>query len=170
MAERRSRPYRRRLTGSLDRGGDGTVTSLDTLHALVSALVAKWHQLDDARRLALVREIELTAIALLRHPRQQMDDLESDRGSLIDDPLLLLTPRELEVLWSIANGETTKMIATRLAITQLTVRSHVKNLLGKLGVHSRLEAASAFLRFGPTNNLGDNGASTWTELESEQEH
>jgi DNA-binding NarL/FixJ family response regulator len=131
-------------------GGDGEVTSIDALHALASSLVARWHHLDDIGRLALAKEIELAALALRRLYHQQGEDAESGRGSVIENPLPFLTPRELEVLEAIAQGETTKVIAARLAITPLTVRSHVKNLLRKLGVHSRLEAASVFLRFAAT--------------------
>lgn len=52
-----------------------------------------------------------------------------------------LTPREIEVLGYIAEGEHTRQIARSLGISEATVRTHVQNLLSKLGVHSRLEAA-----------------------------
>ena len=53
-----------------------------------------------------------------------------------------LTRRELEILRLVAGGENTKVMAQRLNVSQATVRNHVQNILGKLGVHSRLEAAA----------------------------
>ena len=51
-----------------------------------------------------------------------------------------LTSREREVLRHIAEGERTRQIACSLGISEATVRTHVQNVLSKLGVHSRLEA------------------------------
>jgi DNA-binding CsgD family transcriptional regulator len=58
----------------------------------------------------------------------------------------LLTPREIEVLQAMADGHSTARIAVVLGISIGTVRSHVKSLLGKLGLHSRVEAVSLILR------------------------
>ncbi len=52
-----------------------------------------------------------------------------------------LTTREKEILQLIANGNSNKLIARELDISDGTVKVHVKNLLRKLKVHSRLEAA-----------------------------
>ena len=51
------------------------------------------------------------------------------------------TQSEKEVLWKIAKGQSNKMIARKLGITEGTVKVHVKNLLHKLGLRSRVEAA-----------------------------
>jgi len=59
-----------------------------------------------------------------------------------------LTDRELEVLRSLADGETTAEIAARLGISTMTVQSHVKNVLAKLGVHSKVEAVRMAWRVG----------------------
>ena len=56
-------------------------------------------------------------------------------------PLSDLTPRELEILSHVAEGQSNKMIARDLNITDGTVKLHVKAILRKLGVHSRVEAA-----------------------------
>lgn len=52
-----------------------------------------------------------------------------------------LTPRELGILKLIAKGKTNKHIAVELDITESTVKVHVKNLLKKLRLRSRVEAA-----------------------------
>lgn len=52
-----------------------------------------------------------------------------------------LTDREREILQGLAQGLSNKLIARNLAITEATVKVHVKNLLKKLGFRSRLEAA-----------------------------
>lgn len=52
-----------------------------------------------------------------------------------------LTERERQVLKMIAGGHSNKAIGKRLGITEGTVKVHVKNLLHKLGLRSRVEAA-----------------------------
>jgi len=56
-----------------------------------------------------------------------------------------LTPREREVLFLLGGEANNRTIARTLTITVGTARTHVQNLLGKLGVHSRADAA-AFVR------------------------
>jgi PAS domain S-box-containing protein len=53
-----------------------------------------------------------------------------------------LTRREVEVLRLMATGANTKAVAEKLHVSRATVRNHVQNILGKLGVHSRLEAVA----------------------------
>jgi PAS domain S-box-containing protein len=53
-----------------------------------------------------------------------------------------LTRRELEILRLVATGANTKTAAERLHVSPATVRNHVQNILGKLGVHSRLQAVA----------------------------
>jgi len=68
-------------------------------------------------------------IATLLNKRREMDSqLES------------LTPREKEVLRLMAEGTSSREIAARLGISYTTVRTHIRSLGGKLGVHSKLEA------------------------------
>ena len=59
-----------------------------------------------------------------------------------------LTARELEVLGLLAEGLSNAAIAQRLWLSVNTVRNHVANLLGKLGVHSKLEALAVATREG----------------------
>lgn len=57
-----------------------------------------------------------------------------------------LTPRELEVLRALAEGLSTPDICERLFIAPNTLRTHVQNIMGKLHVHSKLEAVAFALR------------------------
>ncbi len=59
-----------------------------------------------------------------------------------------LTAREIQILSLLDDGLGTADIAERLFICAATVRNHIKNILGKLKVHSRLEAVSLARRVG----------------------
>lgn len=59
-----------------------------------------------------------------------------------------LTKRECECLKMLVEGLGTAAMARRLGVSATTVRTHVQSLLTKLGVHSRLEAASLAVRHG----------------------
>lgn len=59
-----------------------------------------------------------------------------------------LTPRESEVLQMLASGLANKEIATRLSISEHTVKFHVASILGKLGAASRTEAVTLGIRRG----------------------
>jgi DNA-binding NarL/FixJ family response regulator len=59
-----------------------------------------------------------------------------------------LTPREVEVLRLIAEGMSNARIAETLEVSVNTVRNHVQGVLGKLGVHSKLEALAIAMRGG----------------------
>ncbi|HZM36467.1 MAG TPA: response regulator [Burkholderiales bacterium] len=63
-------------------------------------------------------------------------------------PFAELTPREHEILECIADGMSNKMIARVLDITDGTVKLHVKAILRKLGMRSRVEAAVAAVEHG----------------------
>ncbi len=59
-----------------------------------------------------------------------------------------LTPREIEVLRHIAEGNRNKDIAERLFISEETVKVHVKHVMDKLGASDRTEAVSIAIRRG----------------------
>jgi two-component system NarL family response regulator len=59
-----------------------------------------------------------------------------------------LTSRELEVLEQIVRGRSNKEIAAALSISEATVKSHVNNILSKLGVDDRTQAATTALQRG----------------------
>ena len=59
-----------------------------------------------------------------------------------------LTPREVEVLGMLAEGQTNKSIAHRLGISEHTVKFHVTSIMGKLNAGSRTEAVTQGIRQG----------------------
>lgn len=59
-----------------------------------------------------------------------------------------LTPRETEVLGRIVAGQSTERMALEMNIATSTLRTYVKNLLSKLGAHTRLQAAALASREG----------------------
>jgi DNA-binding NarL/FixJ family response regulator len=61
---------------------------------------------------------------------------------------LTLTAREREVLALVADGYTNRRIADTLFISESTAGVHVSNILGKLGVATRTEAATMATRLG----------------------
>jgi len=68
--------------------------------------------------------------------------------------LRMLTPREVEVLMRIAEGEDTRGIAAGMGIAPSTARTHVQRVLMKLGARTRLEAAAVAARTGLLDRAG----------------
>jgi two-component system nitrate/nitrite response regulator NarL len=79
---------------------------------------------------------ELTGV--LARAVQQGEPAASDERT---KPFDELTPREREILCHLSEGQSNKVIARKLGISDGTVKLHVKAILRKLGVHSRVEAA-----------------------------
>ncbi|MDY4593477.1 MAG: response regulator [[Pasteurella] aerogenes] len=63
-----------------------------------------------------------------------------------EDPMKLLTDREMDVLRLIATGLSNKQIAAQLFISEETVKVHIRNLLRKLNVHSRVAATVLYFQ------------------------
>ncbi len=84
---------------------------------------------------------------LVRHGerRERKDDMA---------PFSSLTPREHEILCHLSEGQSNKVIARHLDISDGTVKLHVKAILRKLGVHSRVEAAVMAVEKGVRNRSG----------------
>jgi DNA-binding NarL/FixJ family response regulator len=59
-----------------------------------------------------------------------------------------LTPREIEVLRHVASGNANKAIAAQLAIAEETVKTHITNILSKLGANDRTHAVTIGLKRG----------------------
>ena len=101
--------------------------------------------LDATRRVAagetLLSPEEL--VEFLRIAGQSRDEEREARASIEQ-----LTRREREVLYALAEGLSNKQIAERLHMSVDTERTHMMNILNKLGVHSRLQALLFAARHG----------------------
>ncbi|MBQ3253862.1 MAG: response regulator transcription factor [Acholeplasmatales bacterium] len=62
-----------------------------------------------------------------------------------------LTARELEIFNLLINNKTTKEISLQLSISEKTVRNHISNVIGKLGVESRTQAIITLMKNGIIN-------------------
>jgi DNA-binding NarL/FixJ family response regulator len=76
----------------------------------------------------------------LRHRRHQ-ESTERQRANR-------LTPRQTEILQLMADGVPVQEIARRLNMSPYTLRTHVQNILTRLGVHTKLEALAVAIRHG----------------------
>ena len=119
--------------GALAVGACGVVSPEPNAESLVSV----FHR-------ALAGELILPAI----HLSNLVDRLRDGREASAVCRLDFLTGRELEILRLLADGASTAEIAHSLGIRPMTVQSHVKNILAKLGVHSKVEAVTLGWRFG----------------------
>jgi two-component system nitrate/nitrite response regulator NarL len=131
--------------------------SPDTMQAALEAGVTGYvHKsrglalLVDALRRMQAGEIVVEACFLRPPPRA-----DNDAPAQLLRLAAYLTQRELECLALLADGLDTAAMARRLGVSRTTVRSHVQAVLTKLGVHSRLEAASLAMRFGLVNARPD---------------
>ncbi|MEZ9525385.1 response regulator [Enterovibrio norvegicus] len=74
-----------------------------------------------------------------------------NQGANQTSPLSVLTEREMQILQQVAKGFRNKQIAENLYISEATVKVHLKNLLKKLGVDSRVAATVLYLENEPTS-------------------
>ncbi|UII56770.1 response regulator transcription factor [Cytobacillus spongiae] len=105
---------------------------------------ASGYQLKDVEPDELVRSIRgLMAGDNQLHPKATSHLLThlTSKHKVEKNPIDELTKRELEVLQEIAKGKSNKEIATSLFITEKTVKTHVSNVLSKLGLADRTQAA-----------------------------
>ena len=93
---------------------------------------------------------EVEAKRLLGQIRAQLacHELPEESGEDANGQETGLTGREKQVLELLSQGEGTTSIAKKLTISNTTARNHIQNILGKMGVHTRLEAVAFALRHG----------------------
>ena len=95
---------------------------------------------DTSELLEKIREVAQGKMVLSEAVKQHLLNRRS-----IEDPLGNLTDRERDVLQWIATGMSNKQIANQLFISEETVKVHIRNLLRKLNVHSRVAATVLYL-------------------------
>lgn len=120
-------------------------------YALERCVLSERLRQQSARVVALVRSTEASMVEFSR-PDIELGAPEGrvvppqvrarPANGLEDD----LTRRELEVLGMLAEGETNARIARRLIVSEDTVKTHVKHILRKLGVHNRSQAVSRYFQ------------------------
>jgi two-component system nitrate/nitrite response regulator NarL len=96
-------------------------------------LVAALRKVKDGE-MVVAPELAGTLASIIQN-RDQVDDTEPE--SIFS----CLSPREYEILSHLTEGQSNKVIARHLGIADGTVKLHVKSILKKLGLHSRVEAA-----------------------------
>jgi two-component system, NarL family, nitrate/nitrite response regulator NarL len=106
----------------------------------VAGVFGKDQELDRiAAALDVIAAARSASVAGQPGPRTQPDE----------ELLAALTPREAEVLRRITAGQGTRKMAGEMNVTTETLRTYVKNVLAKLGAHSRLEAAALASKLAP---------------------
>ncbi|MER5463119.1 MULTISPECIES: response regulator transcription factor [unclassified Streptomyces] len=134
----------RRAALALQAGASGWVAkdcSLQRLLAVIRGVLRDETHLPPALLTGVLRELT----AARKH--------RTDSERLVES----LTPREREVLRCMVAGLGRKAVAERLFLSPHTVRTHMQNVLGKLGVHSTLAAVALARRagVGPVDLAGD---------------
>jgi DNA-binding NarL/FixJ family response regulator len=137
-AARRIRAARPDVAVVLLADGPDDSTLRRALGAGCSGLVAKRGRLDE-----LVIAIRAAASGSTAFPQALMAGVLQDRPGAP-----ALSARELQVLRLVAAGEATRDIAARLGLSVHTARNHIRNLMTKLGAHSRVEAVVMAARTG----------------------
>src|SRR5437588_5648400 len=123
------------LARAVEAGASGFLSKETALQDLVSS-VRLAYQGEPLIEPGEVRRV----LRHLRHRRAQ-EATEAQRAER-------LTPRETEILQLMADGVPTDEIASGLQVSPYTLRTHVQNVLTKLGVHSKLEALAFAIRHG----------------------
>jgi DNA-binding NarL/FixJ family response regulator len=122
---------------------------LDAIDAGATAYLTKSataDQIIEAVRRASVGEV-LIPVALFAKAIVRQRKVVTDR-QVREKLLAEFTPRELDVLRLLAEGNDTGALAGRLGIARHTVEWHVRHVIEKLGVHSKLQAVIAAARVG----------------------
>ena len=130
----------------------GSVATRDKVFAVEAGAAAVLHKSIEIAEIAdAVRRLH--AGETLLSPRETIELLRLAGRLRAQDQsakaaLARLTEREHEALHALADGLSDKEIAERLGVSPKTARGHVVNLLGKLGVDSRLQAVVLAIRLG----------------------
>jgi DNA-binding NarL/FixJ family response regulator len=128
------------LIGALEAGASGFLSKSAPLGELIQAA----RRVRDGEVLIPPRLLGPLLFRLIRRRREQNDAMRQ---------VSKLTGREKEILALLTGGADNNGIAQALVISPGTARTHIQNVLSKLGVHSRLEAAAFVIRNGILEEL-----------------
>jgi two-component system nitrate/nitrite response regulator NarL len=120
---------------------------VDAVEAGASGFLGKDEPADEVLRAAKAAaegEVLIDPATLSRLLHQVSKEREQTRE--VEALFETLTDREWDILRHLANGRRNEDVATMLYISPQTVHTHVRNLLGKLRVHSKLEAVALAVR------------------------
>lgn len=123
------------LERALRAGGSGFITKVEPMNVILEAIrkvAASESYFSTEIQQRLVDNKELVT--------NSTDSITVKRG--------LLSAREIEVLCSVARGQTAKQIAQSLEISSKTVERHKSNIMTKLGIHSQVDLARYAIREG----------------------
>jgi DNA-binding NarL/FixJ family response regulator len=109
---------------------------------------AEADELAAAIRAAAAGEVHLDPAVAGIVARRMRNGAAGGTGGSEADGLGTLTPRERDVLGGVARGLSNRAIADELGITERTARTHVSNILAKLGLSSRTQAALRAVEHG----------------------
>ena len=109
---------------------------------------AEADELAAAIRAAAAGEVHLDPAVASIVARRMRDGGRGSGGREKDDGIAALTARERDVLARVARGLPNRRIAEDLGITERTARTHVSNILAKLGLASRTQAALLAVQHG----------------------
>ena len=126
----------------LKAGASGYLTKTCALQDLIQAA----QSVASNRTYVTQKMLRVLVEQMVRNGQQRHDNLRR---------LARLTPREREVLFELSMGADNESIAKRFFISPQTARTHIQNLLTKLGLHSRLAAASFAMQAGVAEILDD---------------
>ena len=132
------------------RSAEARLAARSERETVVALLRDAYAAADRLEAIPLRSEIE----RLARHARIDLTRVERASGDTVRDPLGL-TEREAEVIRHVAAGRSNQQIADALFITRKTASVHVSNILGKLGVANRVEAAAVAQRLGLADDPAD---------------
>jgi DNA-binding NarL/FixJ family response regulator len=76
------------------------------------------------------------------------DQVTRSRAAIFESPIAKITEREIEILKLLANGQSNKQIAAKLAISPLTVKLHLRNGYKKLRANNRADAVRLAYEYG----------------------
>lgn len=133
----------RRIKGTSPRSAIVVLTSYDADDHVFPALRAGAlsYLLKDATPQQILAAVRLGARGQTYLDPRVAARLVQDLQGARQDPSTDLSTREREILACVAQGTANRDIAVRLAISEKTVKSHISNILGKLHLHDRTQAA-----------------------------